>query len=239
MSNVTAEVEFKEGSVLVGARSVRYEEAGSGDETLVVLHGAAGLAHAAAWNLLAAAGHRVILLEQPGFGTSEPDDSRNTKEYAETVRTAIDDIVGGPYHLIGKSFGSEVAAWVSVSAASIVKSLTLLSPLLVRPGTSITSPDAPPLVSRLLDGDNSDLRAAIAELAVPALVILGTEDETVPHTLLREYAPLIPGIHLSLVYQAGHFAEVERPESLANLLDSFVRYGSGFKETRATSMVFP
>ncbi|WP_030846851.1 alpha/beta fold hydrolase [Streptomyces sp. NRRL F-4474] len=71
----------------------------------------------------------------------------------------------------------------------------------------------------LLDG--ADLRAEIARLDVPALVVATTEDLLVPLALQRELADTLPGARL-VELPTGHLPFAERPAEWAALVTDFL-----------------
>ena len=72
--------------------------------------------------------------------------------------------------------------------------------------------------------DRVDSTSLLSELILPALVIGAMQDRTLPMENSRELAAAIPGASLDLIDQAGHMANLERPDefnqSLLNFLGS-------------------
>ena len=67
-----------------------------------------------------------------------------------------------------------------------------------------------------------DGRAALEDLKVPALVIVGTKDKVTPPKLARRIADALPDGRLEVLRDAGHQIMLERPAELAALLTEFV-----------------
>ena len=64
------------------------------------------------------------------------------------------------------------------------------------------------------------LPALLTNLSVPTLAVWGREDKVVPLSAGQRYAELIPGAALEVVEGAGHFVEMEQPETVvAHILD--------------------
>jgi 3-oxoadipate enol-lactonase len=63
-----------------------------------------------------------------------------------------------------------------------------------------------------------DVRARLAEVRCPTLVIAGVLDATVPLTAKELLARAIPGARLSLVRDSGHVTPVDQAEALNRLL---------------------
>ena len=61
---------------------------------------------------------------------------------------------------------------------------------------------------------------ALNEIAVPATIIHGEKDATVPVALADAMAKEIPGATLHVVAGEGHFANVQVPEKVNPLLAS-------------------
>ena len=64
----------------------------------------------------------------------------------------------------------------------------------------------------------ADRRATLASLAIPALVVCGSEDRVIPLPLSEELAALIPGARLEVIDAAGHMIALESAQRLAALL---------------------
>ena len=63
----------------------------------------------------------------------------------------------------------------------------------------------------------------LGEVAVPTLVVVGTEDvEDIP-AIARKLAAEIPGARLETIDGAGHLPSLERPDELNRLLLDFLR----------------
>ncbi|MEV6951639.1 alpha/beta hydrolase [Streptomyces sp. NPDC051183] len=67
----------------------------------------------------------------------------------------------------------------------------------------------------------ADLRAELARLDVPALVVATTEDQLVPLALQRELAETLPGARL-VELPTGHLPFAERPAQWASLITEFL-----------------
>lgn len=63
----------------------------------------------------------------------------------------------------------------------------------------------------------------LVEIAVPTLVIVGTEDVDDIRAMAEQLAAQIPGAHLERIEGAGHLPSLERPDQLNRLLLDFLR----------------
>jgi pimeloyl-ACP methyl ester carboxylesterase len=72
---------------------------------------------------------------------------------------------------------------------------------------------------------NADMRAQLARLAVPTLLIWGERDEETPLSDARTMERLIPDSGLVIFESCGHFAYAEQPDRFARIVDVFLRGG--------------
>jgi len=70
--------------------------------------------------------------------------------------------------------------------------------------------------------ERPDSGATASALTVPALVIVGEEDELTPVEESRKIAAAIPGARLEILPMAGHLANLERPGAFNEALASFL-----------------
>jgi pimeloyl-ACP methyl ester carboxylesterase len=113
----------------LGPDRLAYVELGSGDgPPLLLLHGLGGNWTAWLENLPAlAAGRRVIALDLPGFGGSEPaSDGISIPGYARTVRRFCDALGIEAADVAGNSLGGWVAAELALHDPALVRTLTLV-----------------------------------------------------------------------------------------------------------------
>jgi 3-oxoadipate enol-lactonase len=68
----------------------------------------------------------------------------------------------------------------------------------------------------------TDFYTPTASLTLPALVIAGSEDGSVPPDLVRETADLIAGADYRLIRGAGHLPFVEKPQDYAQAVCTFL-----------------
>ena len=60
-------------------------------------------------------------------------------------------------------------------------------------------------------------------IAVPTLILCGTEDKVTPPSLSNELLQLIPGAQYETIAGAGHLSNLERPDDFNLLVSAFVR----------------
>ncbi len=68
-----------------------------------------------------------------------------------------------------------------------------------------------------------DSTPLLAEIAVPALVIHGKDDQLIPLESARKMAQAIPDWQLSIVPRAGHLSNLENPEFFNQALETFLK----------------
>ena len=68
----------------------------------------------------------------------------------------------------------------------------------------------------------TDFSAATAQLQLPALLIAGSEDGSVPPDVVEATAGLLPDSRYQLIDDAGHLPCVEHPRQYARILGEFI-----------------
>jgi 4,5:9,10-diseco-3-hydroxy-5,9,17-trioxoandrosta-1(10),2-diene-4-oate hydrolase len=116
--------------VEIDGRRVNVVELGEGEPAVVFVHGLAGSWQNWLENVphFAAAGHRVIAFDLPGFGVSdEPGEKISIPGYGRLVDTLLDRLGVGPAVLVGNSMGGFIAAEVAIQYPARVQRLVLVS----------------------------------------------------------------------------------------------------------------
>jgi len=116
--------------VEIDGRRVNVIELGSGEPAVVFIHGLAGSWQNWLENMphFAAAGHRVIAFDLPGFGGSDdPREKISIPGYGRLVDTLLDRLEVGPAVLVGNSMGGFIAAEVAIQYPARVRRLVLVS----------------------------------------------------------------------------------------------------------------
>ena len=232
------------------------------------LHGAGGLRLTSAHDLLARS-FRVIAFEMPGFGSAENLRTPTIQDLATTMAAAAETLGLTRFDLMGTSFGGKVAAWMAVQRTDLVAALVLDAPAAIRPEGSEPVAGSPEEIARRLyahpervpaapavepalaarrlalvrrlrgPGRDAALEEGLRGLAMPVLVLFGTQDGVIPPDMGRVYKELIANVHLMFVYDAGHALMVERPEAFAEAVGDFLERTDAFVISRTKTMVFP
>jgi pimeloyl-ACP methyl ester carboxylesterase len=77
---------------------------------------------------------------------------------------------------------------------------------------------------RVYAGDrmiDPNLRARLAQISIPAMVLWGESDRIVDADYGRRWAESIPGARFELVGEAGHFPQIERLDEVLRLIGDF------------------
>lgn len=125
---LTYPVETK--TVQVGSTSVAYTERGSGERTLVLIHGLGSYLPVWSKNLDALAGsHRVVALDLPGYGKSSKRDFEYSMDsFAEVVHGVVQALDLKRVTLVGHSMGGQVSLTYALRYPGQVEALVLTSP---------------------------------------------------------------------------------------------------------------
>lgn len=252
-------------SINVDGIDIRCLQAGAGDP-LVYLHGAGGLRLSMTHRALAEK-YRLSALELPGFGrTAAIDAHTSARSIAATVAKAIKALGISRCVLMGHSLGANVALWIAADMPDLVGTLVLVAPTAIRPEASPDAPYLPREVAapdpaniwfgepvstqlqtamrdraRNLSGAPRDpeLLQALIKIAVPVLALFGTRSTVVSTDAAREYTARLPKCFATMVYDAGHDIDMERPDAVAALVKNFLQHGEGFIVNRDNGMIHP
>jgi 3-oxoadipate enol-lactonase len=74
------------------------------------------------------------------------------------------------------------------------------------------------IAGQMAAGAGFDVRARLAEIRCPVMVVHGDEDEVIPLARGEELARGIPGARLHVLHKVGHMPQLEAPAELARLL---------------------
>jgi len=216
------EVTFTEHFAQTDGSRIRYLEAGQRN-SVVVLHGGNGLTTSPLATLLARH-FRVLVFEIPNF------DHSSLRKVAQTLTQAATATGVDHYVLVSMSTRASLALWQAIESPEHIDGLVLISPFALLPeGRTDTS------------GPNSDteLEARLADLQTLTLVLLGTNDKSLPPDMGQRYVERIPNCYYLLVYDAGHAIEAERPEALFSAVRDFVERRGAFIVERNNTAINP
>jgi pimeloyl-ACP methyl ester carboxylesterase len=112
----------------------------------------------------------------------------------------------------------------------------LMVPKLLAPGTLTTMPRVVEHLRAMISGnppaglaaalaamrDRPDSTELLANIAIPTLVVAGSDDQLIPAKNAKAMANAIPGAQFTLIPQAGHLAPLEQPIALSRVIGEFL-----------------
>jgi pimeloyl-ACP methyl ester carboxylesterase len=157
-------------------------------------------------------GVRIIALDRPGYGLSDPVDvprERFREAAVEFLDETVDELGLESFALAGGSMGGTWALWYALARPERVRRLALLG--------------SAPLPARY-----SCAGAAVSDGGTcrrrPTLLIWGDHDPVGTVDVAQAVASLIPDAQLDVV-AAGHAVWLGDPKRISGLLCAFVRSG--------------
>jgi pimeloyl-ACP methyl ester carboxylesterase len=191
---------------------------------------------------------RVVAFDRRGHGyTADTDAEFHYEDMAtETVRV-LEEVVGGPAHLVGWSDGGIVALLVALRRPDLVNKLVAIganyhfdgtmpvemeeeSPVSQELGNAYIqrSPDGAAHLDvvmsksfRMFRTEPTLTTADIARISRPVLVVVGDDDMVaLPHTVSLYEA--LPEGQLAVVPGASHGLPLEQPDTLSGLILNFL-----------------
>ncbi|HKP28452.1 MAG TPA: alpha/beta fold hydrolase [Gemmatimonadales bacterium] len=258
-----------------GDAKVRAVNAGTGEPTLVLIHGFGD--HLMTWRAVfdrLAEHHKVIAFDLPGFGVSEKPAGRYTLDaMTDRVRGFL-SAVPGPLILVGHSMGGEIALNTALTESDRVVALVLIAPAGFDVGLAGMADSMTERRARLIaiweaarssilplhdpewlgepksrrDYDPSFDPAYRASTSAvleqfdfealrrratgygrqatgyggPVLLIWGSADPVIPVRVADSVRTALPCTRLEVLDRAFHRPQVERPDTVAALIQDFV-----------------
>ena len=208
--------------------TLHHDVRGDGPAVLLV-H--AGVADSRMWPGVAgqlAATHRVVTCDLRGFGKSPLPPERFS--HAADLVALLDELGIERAAVVGASFGGYVALELALRAPGRVMALALLDPFLDEFDPSgefaaFAEAEEAALDAGDVEEDELDppVSARLAEIRVPALVVVGADDVEDFHRIARRLADELPGARpLVTIPGAAHLPALERPAEVAGLLLEFL-----------------
>jgi pimeloyl-ACP methyl ester carboxylesterase len=202
-------------------------------------------------------------------GTIAHGSVKSMRELASLVGEFIGKVGGGPCDVIGCSFGGYLAAWLAADHPKLVDHLVLECPAGFRPkGKGERPADAEALRKLLflhpeklppeskpveqevanrkmlshygytLDTDE-ELLARLPSIDKLTLILHGTADRMIPKESVQLLKSRLPHAYLVYVWDAAHAIEVDQPERMLSLVESFLQRSEGFMVNWGTLAVNP
>ncbi|MEO6116729.1 MAG: alpha/beta hydrolase [Pseudolysinimonas sp.] len=212
-------------------------------------------------------GFRAFFIEVPGFGDQPNDRTADSEVMAGTVLAVADALGLDTFALLGTSMGAVIASWVATTAPERVTRLVLEAPAFFRghadpsslspdefikafhahPERKQLSPPDPdyaartwPLVMKLVGPAHDEkLAAALAEISIPTLVLIGQDDGIVQIETGRFLRSIMHSCTNAIVYDAAHDVSGDRPEAFHAVVSDFLRRGSLFVVQERSTLLYP
>lgn len=127
-------------SITIRGRRLAYEAAGSGSDVVLFVHGSGFTG--AMWMPFARSLEprmRAVMVDLLGHGHSEPlakdevVDASVDLAFLEEVARREGAAAGGRVHVVGHSYGGALAAWLALAQPNLVRTLSLIEPVLFAP----------------------------------------------------------------------------------------------------------
>ena len=235
---------------------MKVETRGSG-RSLVYLHPAGGVRWTRALERLAQT-RTLHVPTFPGFdGTATEADVSSRQGLARLVGEYIEKNVGTACDVMGCSFGGAVALWLALERPALVDHLVLECPaglqsidpalrknphafykaLFAHPekiAYEKKSEDIDAQNRAMLahygaeNGKDPELLQSLDRIRAITLILHGTEDRIIAAETMRQLKSRLARAFLVYVWDAAHSIEVDQPERMAALVESFLERSDAF-----------
>jgi pimeloyl-ACP methyl ester carboxylesterase len=226
------------------------DDRGSGDETVLLLHG--GMSNSDELTAVLAEPllerYRVLAFDRRGHGyTADAGDPFHYDDMADETIGVLEQVVGGAAHLIGWSDGGIVALLVAMRRPELVRRIVAIganfhydgllpvefdesNPLgeMTMQAYAERSPDGPDHFGELFERfatmittEPTLTTSDVATITVPTLVMAGDDDMVrLEHTCALYEA--LPAGQLAIIPGASHIVPLERPAEVARIIMDFL-----------------
>jgi pimeloyl-ACP methyl ester carboxylesterase len=235
---------------------VKVEKRGGG-RALVYLHPAGGVRWTRVLERLALA-RTLHVPTFPGFDGTPEDASVNSRQgLGRLVGDYIEKNIGTACDVMGCSFGGAVALWLALERPELVDHLVLECPaglqsidpalrsnphafykaLFAHPErvSYERKPEEIEARNRAMltyygadDGKDPELLQALERIRATTLILHGTEDRIIAAETMRRLKSSLTRAFLVYVWDAAHSIEVDQPERMGALVESFLERSDAF-----------
>jgi pimeloyl-ACP methyl ester carboxylesterase len=237
----TATAEHTETTLEVAGLSVRVLSGGSGPAA-VFLHHSTGNPGWLPIHESLSAKFSLSVPDMPGYGQSaRPEWAREPRDIAVLVNRLVDRLDLQGVTLIGAGLGGFIAAEMAAMNQSRLSRLVLIGSAGLQPTEGeiadqmmVFGEDPEAAVKSLWDFSREmtaritwkpymfsrRLAPVLGEIAVPALVIWGSNDRVVPVACAHQFVKGLANARLEIIQGAGHLVEYEEPDRVAQLISA-------------------
>ena len=237
----------------IGAARIYYQEVGAGP-CVILVHGLAGSSRWWRYNIKALARHfHVYVVDLIGFGRSQGQHTFVLNEAAEYLRGWMDRLGIERASVVGHSMGGVIAIDLAAQFPEYVRQLVLVDAAAFSLFERAFLRNAVGLAKALwylpfgflplLFADafragpwtlwragrellTADIRAVLARVAVPALIVWGEHDRAVPMQIGEQLEKELPGAERVVIEGAGHNPMWDRPEAFNRIVVPFLQHYS-------------
>jgi pimeloyl-ACP methyl ester carboxylesterase len=212
---------------------VKVDIRGSG-RALVYLHPAGGVRWTKLLERLAET-HTVHMPTFPGFdGTAIDSEVRTRQGLGRLVGDYIQKEIGKACDVMGCSFGGAVALWLAVERPECVDHLVLECPGGLQSIDPALRGDAGERNRAMLahygaeDGKDAELLENLSRVEATTLILHGTEDRIIAAESMRRLKSALRRAFLVYVWDAAHDIEVDQPDRVLPVVQSFLERSDAF-----------
>jgi pimeloyl-ACP methyl ester carboxylesterase len=234
-----------------------YELSGSGPP-LVWLHPAGGVRWSPVLERLSEIYTLHVPVAPGFDGTPRHDKVNSMKALAGLFGEFIDRVVGGRTVLMGHSFGGWAALWLTALRPDLVTQLVVEAPAGFRPEGSPPLPADPAALKSALFAHpenapaaidpakmvsnhanlphygggqrwtDEELLARLPEIVALTLILHGTADQLVPKESVQLVRSCLRHAYLVYVWDAAHAIQIDQPQRMLEVVESFLQRGDAF-----------
>ena len=251
----------KPGSHYVIANGIRihYREWGSGDSTIVLLHGLYDSSDT--WLSIAPLlgnNYRIIAPDRRGAGLSDkPEAGYDDHTLARDVESLIVALKLRRVYLVGHSAGAGVAITLAATTRGRINKLVLVDGgfwpkrEVLPAGLKVQTCEADPAECRRRDAierasNEYDPAKLYARVSVPVLLVLGVPKEEEAKAFAAELSEARQHVesvaklklkkgHMAVIEGTSHWIQRDRPKELAMVLDQFLKRSASNKALQLTA----
>jgi pimeloyl-ACP methyl ester carboxylesterase len=178
--------------------------------------------------------YRVAAFDRRGHGqTPDTEEPFHLWSMADEAIEVLEQLGGGPAHVVGFSDGGAVSLWLATKRPDLVRSMVLIGTLFDHRALhdDWMDPDNPILhtpyalkAAAMYTTEPSFTVDDLATMTMPVLIVAGDDDcFDVSHAVAMYDA--LPNAQLAVVPAASHLAVIEKGPLVAQLIDDFLVSG--------------